>query len=135
MISIPVTIAKRTFTSTTKRLDFAKIAIIGRIGSDLVEHTTNATNKPFLKYSIVSQASKKYQPNWFNVTVFDDNQVKFMEQYVIKGSKVYIEADVTQNKYEKEDGTTGFSFNFVQRQINLLQTPRNATASEDGNNN
>lgn len=111
---------KRTFSQTTRKLDFAKMTIIGRIGNDLASQQ-GAKGTPFLKYNIAVQPQKDAETNWFNVVCFSEQQIKFMEEYVRKGALVYVEANVRTSNFEKEDGSKSYGVSFIQKNINILQ--------------
>lgn len=74
----------RAFHASSKRMNFSKMTIVGRIGSDFTEYTSSNNNK-YLKYSIASQPRRDGPTNWFNITVFSDPQMNFLTQYVRKG--------------------------------------------------
>lgn len=121
---------RRAFSATARTNDFAKMSIIGRIGSEYQEFTT-ANDTRYLKYSIASQPRKDSNTNWFNVTVFNTNHINFMTQYVKKGALVYIEADASNYTFEREDGSRGQSLSLVQRDINLLKNPKALETEEE----
>ncbi|EJT43928.1 RIM1-like protein [Saccharomyces kudriavzevii IFO 1802] len=69
-------------------MDFSKMSIVGRIGSEFTEHTS-ANNNRYLKYSIASQPRREGQTNWYNVTVFNEPQINFLTEYVRKGYVIF----------------------------------------------
>ncbi|SCW03143.1 LAFE_0G03906g1_1 [Lachancea fermentati] len=103
----------RAFHASSKRMNFSKMTIVGRIGSDFTEYTSSNNNK-YLKYSIASQPRRDGPTNWFNITVFSDPQMNFLTQYVRKGALVYVEADAANYSFEREDGSKGTSLSLVQ---------------------
>ncbi|CCH60801.1 hypothetical protein TBLA_0D03010 [Henningerozyma blattae CBS 6284] len=110
----------RQLHASARALDFAKMSIVGRIGTDFSEHTTG-NDKRYIKYSIAAQPRRDGQTNWFNVTVFNEPQINFLTQYVRKGALVYIEADASNYTFEREDGSRGISLSLVQREVNMLR--------------
>lgn len=74
----------RQLHATARKLDFSKMTIIGRIGSDFTEYTSTNDRK-YLKYSIASQPRKDGSTNWFTITVFNEPQINFLTNYVRKG--------------------------------------------------
>ncbi|KAI8383395.1 probable Single-stranded DNA-binding protein RIM1, mitochondrial [Nakaseomyces glabratus] len=116
----------RQFHATARKLDFSKMSIVGRIGSEFTENTS-ANNHRYLRYSIASQPRKDGQTNWYNITVFNEPQINFLTQYVRKGALVYVEADAANFTFEREDGTKGTTLSLVQKDFNLL---RNGKAEE-----
>lgn len=120
---------QRGFHATSRKLDLSKMTIVGRIGSELTEYTSQNNNR-YLKYSIASQPRKDGQTNWFNLTVFNDSQINFLTQYVRKGALVYVEADASNYTFEREDGSRGTVLNLVQRDIDLLKNGRTESTEE-----
>ena len=80
----------RSFHSTAKKLDFSKMTIVGRIGSDYSEFTSLNNNR-YIRYSIASQPRRDSPTNWYNITVFNENQINFLTNYVRKG---YVSLDL-----------------------------------------
>ena len=74
----------RSFHSTAKKLDFSKMVIVGRIGSEYSEFTSLNNNR-YIRYSIASQPRRDSPTNWYNITVFNENQINFLTNYVRKG--------------------------------------------------
>lgn len=125
----------RQFHASSRNLDFAKMSILGRIGSELTEFTS-ANNTRYLKYSIASQPRKDGQTNWFNVTVFNENQMNFLSQYVRKGALVYVDADAANYTFEREDGSRGTTLSLIQRDVHLIRNgkqPEGETTGETTN--
>ena len=83
----------RLFSSSSRHLDFSKMTIIGRIGTEFTEYTS-PNDKRYVRYSIASQPRRDGPTNWYNVTVFNENHINFLTQYVKKG---YVKTE--QNKY------------------------------------
>jgi len=44
--------------------------------------------------------------SWHNVTLFNDEQVKKMKNYIIKGSHILVEGRLAYNRYTSNDGIT-----------------------------
>ncbi|CAI4056664.1 hypothetical protein SKDZ_03G0940 [Saccharomyces kudriavzevii ZP591] len=119
----------RFFHATAKKMDFSKMSIVGRIGSEFTEHTS-ANNNRYLKYSIASQPRREGQTNWYNVTVFNEPQINFLTEYVRKGALVYVEADAANYVFERDDGSKGTTLSLVQKDINLLKNGKKIEDAE-----
>ncbi|AMD20339.1 HDL405Wp [Eremothecium sinecaudum] len=119
----------RQLHSTARNLNFAKFSIVGRIGSDFAEHTS-PNNVRYLKYSIASQPRKDAPTNWFNLTVFNDNQINFLTQYVRKGALVYVEADATNRMIDRDDGSRGYYLSLVQKDLQLIKNGKHPDGEE-----
>ncbi|ODV98101.1 hypothetical protein PACTADRAFT_47922 [Pachysolen tannophilus NRRL Y-2460] len=101
------------------------MTMIGTIGTDLVEQTTS-TGKNYLKYSIAINGKTKgvQTTSWFNIAVFSPTQVEFMQKYLGKGAKVYVEADASNTSFEKEDGSKSYSLMLFQNNIEAIKFPK-----------
>ncbi|CAR28239.1 hypothetical protein ZYGR_0N07320 [Zygosaccharomyces rouxii] len=122
-------IFQRGFHATSRKLDLSKMTIVGRVGSEFTEYTSQNNNR-YLKYSVASQPRREGQTNWFNVTVFNDTQISFLTQYVRKGALVYVEADASNYTFEREDGSRGTILNLVQKDFNLLKNGKTESTEE-----
>ncbi|GME68859.1 hypothetical protein B5S31_g304 [[Candida] boidinii] len=114
----------RSFSSTA-RTNMAKMQLIGTIGSDLTKQTTSS-GKPFLKYSIAVNSKSKGEQvaSWYNIAVFNEGQINYMESYLGKGAKIFVEADVQNSSYEKQDGSRGYSLMLFQNSFETLRYPK-----------
>lgn len=74
----------RSFSSSARNLDFSKMTIIGCIGTEFTEYTSS-NDKRYVRYSIASQPRRDGPTNWYNITVFNENHINFLTQYVKKG--------------------------------------------------
>lgn len=120
--------------STTTSTKMARMSLIGTIGTDLEKKTTS-TGKEFIKYAIaVNPKTKNDQlTSWYNVACFIPPQINFMNTYLGKGAKVYVEADVSNTPYEKSDGSKSMSLMLFQTNVEVIRFPKkadDATASK-----
>lgn len=114
--------------STSFKPQFAKMTLIGTIGTDLQKQTTS-TGKEYIKYSVAVNSKGKNGEavvSWFNIACFIPHQVQFMEKNLAKGSKLYIEAEAKNSSYEKEDGTKTFSLMLFQNNFEVIKYPKKA---------
>ncbi|GMM48499.1 Rim1 protein [Pichia kluyveri] len=115
----------RNFSSTIKP-KFAKMTLIGTIGTDLQKQSTS-TGKEFLKYAIAVNSKSKngeQSVSWFNIACFLPHQIEFMEKNLAKGSKIYLEAEAKNTSYEKEDGSKSFSLMLFQSNFEVIKYPK-----------
>ncbi|CCF59062.1 hypothetical protein KAFR_0G00290 [Kazachstania africana CBS 2517] len=119
----------RFFSQTARKMDFSKMSIVGRIGSEFQEYVSQ-NDKKYIRYSIASQPRRDGPTNWYNVTVFNEPQMNFLTQYVRKGALVYVEADAANYTYEKEDGSKATTLSLIQKDINLLRNGKSEESSE-----
>ncbi|GMG19195.1 unnamed protein product [Ambrosiozyma monospora] len=111
--------------STSFKPQLAKMQLIGVIGSDLTKQTTSA-GKDFIRYSVAVNNKVKGEEitSWYNVACFNENQIKFMTEYLGKGAKVFVEADVSNTPYEKADGTKALSLMLFQTNFETIRFPK-----------
>lgn len=58
---------------------------------------------------------QKEKTEWVRVSVFNQNLVKVCENYLKKGSKVYIEGQIETRKWTDKDGVEKYSTEIVLR--------------------
>lgn len=92
----------------------SKAILIGNVGQE-PEVRENKNGKRFATFSLAtSKASKnkagerEYKTTWHKVVVFNENIVKTVENYVEKGSKLYIEGELVLRKWEDKNGETRY---------------------------
>ena len=88
-----------------------KVILIGNCGRD-PEVRRTANGDPIVSFSIATSESwrdkatgeKKEKTEWHNITIFNEALGKIAEQYVKKGSKVYLEGQLQTREYTDKDG-------------------------------
>ncbi|WP_343115535.1 single-stranded DNA-binding protein [Ostreiculturibacter nitratireducens] len=58
---------------------------------------------------------RKERTEWHSVAIFNENLVKIAEQYLRKGSKVYIEGQLETRKWQDQSGADRYSTEVVLR--------------------
>ena len=56
---------------------------------------------------------RKEKTEWHSVVIFNENLAKVAEQYLKKGSKVYVEGQLQTRKYNDKDGNERYSTEVV----------------------
>ncbi|MEY8118097.1 single-stranded DNA-binding protein [Falsihalocynthiibacter sp. BN13B15] len=56
---------------------------------------------------------RREKTEWHSVAIFQEGLVRIAEQYLKKGSKVYIEGQLQTRKYQAQDGTDRYSTEVV----------------------
>ncbi|KAH3667290.1 hypothetical protein OGAPHI_002939 [Ogataea philodendri] len=117
--------------SSTARAELAKINLIGVIGTDISEAVTS-NGRPYVRYALAVDNKAKGNENtsWFNIVAFTDHQINFTKTFLGKGAKVYVEADVSNNVFEKDDGSKAVSWNLYQRTIEVIRFPKASSKLE-----
>lgn len=82
--------------------------LIGRLGKDPETFTTQA-GKKIVSFSLATSerwrdqnGERQERTTWHQVKVFNDGLAKVAEQWLKKGSQVYIEGQIAYRKYEKD---------------------------------
>lgn len=97
-----------------------KVILVGNLGRDPeVRHTQDG--KPIVNLSIATSESwrdrntgeRKEKTEWHRVVIFNENLAKVAEQYLKKGSTVYIEGQLQTRKYTDKDGVEKYSTEVV----------------------
>ena len=60
---------------------------------------------------------RKERTEWHSVAIFNENLAKIAEQYLRKGSKVYIEGQLETRKWQDQSGADRYSTEVVLRQF------------------
>jgi len=88
-----------------------KVILVGNLGADpVVRHTQDG--KPIVSFGLATSESwrdkgsgeKKEKTEWHNVVIFNENLAKLAEQYLKKGSTVYLEGSLQTRKYTNKEG-------------------------------
>tara|TARA_B100000424_G_C22630072_1_gene349291 strand:- start:146 stop:556 length:411 start_codon:yes stop_codon:yes gene_type:complete len=94
-----------------------KVQLIGNLGND-----PDILNEgKIAKFSLATSESwkdkqsgeRKTKTEWHNVVLFNEGLVGIVQQYVKKGSKVYVEGQLQTRKWEDKDGATRYTTEVV----------------------
>lgn len=97
-----------------------RVMLIGNLGKDPdVRHTQDG--RPIVNLSIATSESwkdkasgeRKEKTEWHRVTIFNEGIAKVAEQYLKKGSTVYIEGQLQTRKYTDKDGIEKYTTEIV----------------------
>jgi single-strand DNA-binding protein len=97
-----------------------KVILVGNLGKDPeVRHTQDG--KPIVNLSIATSETwrdrnsgeRKEKTEWHRVVIFNENLAKVAEQYLKKGSTVYIEGQLQTRKYTDNSGVEKYSTEVV----------------------
>ena len=97
-----------------------KVILIGNLGrdpeirsmpnGDRIANLSIATSETWRDKS---SGERKEKTEWHRVVIFNDNLVKVAEQYLKKGSKVYIEGSIQTRKWSDQSGQEKYSTEIV----------------------
>ncbi len=97
-----------------------KVILVGNLGKDPeVRHTQDG--KPIVNLSIAtsdtwrdkSTGERKEKTEWHRVVIFNEGIAKVAEQYLKKGTTVYIEGSLQTRKWTDKDGVEKYSTEIV----------------------
>jgi single-strand DNA-binding protein len=93
-----------------------KVILVGNLGRDPeVRHTQDG--KPIVNLSLATSETwkdrqtgeRKERSEWHRVVIFNEGLAKIAEQYLKKGSTVYIEGQLQTRKWTDKDGVEKYS--------------------------
>ncbi|CAM1505353.1 Fc.00g109900.m01.CDS01 [Cosmosporella sp. VM-42] len=121
--AVAPTTAARAFSTTSPR-SVARITIVGHLADTPEVHTTS-TGREIIRYAIASNSGSREnrKTSWFRVASFAEGPTKDFMLNIPKGSMLYVEADASTNSYTAADGQQKTSFNFIQRNVDVLKRP------------
>ena len=123
-----------------------KVILVGNLGrdpeirsmqnGDKVAQLSLATSETWRDKS---SGERKERTEWHRVVIFNENLVKVAEQFLKKGSKVYVEGQLTTRKWTDQDGVEKYSTEIVlsrfRGELTMLDgKPGEASATKGGAN-
>lgn len=97
-----------------------KVQIIGNLGRDPEVRTLNNGDKVVNMRIATSETwrdkqtgDRREKTEWHNVVVFNEGLVKVCEQWLKKGSKVYLEGQLQTRKWTDQQGVERYSTEIV----------------------
>src|SRR3974390_1588803 len=97
-----------------------KVILVGNLGADPEIRTLNSGDRVANLRLATSEAwrdrgsgERKERTEWHRVVIFNDNLVKVAENYLRKGSKVYVEGALQTRKWTDQSGQEKFSTEVV----------------------
>jgi len=88
-----------------------KVILVGNVGRDPEVRRLNS-GEPVASFSVATSETwrdkasgeRKERTEWHNVVIFNENLAKIAEQYLKKGSKVYLEGQLQTRKFTDKNG-------------------------------
>ena len=115
-------------------LGFNKVMLVGHLGSDVdLRHTADGqsyarVNLATTETSGKSEARKEYT-EWHRLR-FWGRQAEIADQYLRKGSRVFVEGSLRTNKWEK-DGQTQYETQVIVRHFIILDSRERGQSDGD----
>lgn len=102
-----------------------KVILIGNLGKD-PESRRFPSGGQVVSFSLATSESwrdkatgeRKEKTEWHNVSIFNEGLCKVAEQYLKKGSKVYIEGQLQTRKWQDKDGNDRYTTDVVLQGFN-----------------
>jgi len=93
-----------------------KVCLLGNLGADPEIRRSN-DGKPIANINVATSdtwrdknsGEKKEKTEWHKVVIFNEGLAKVAEQFLRKGSKVYIEGALQTRKWQDKDGNDRYS--------------------------
>jgi len=97
-----------------------KVILIGNLGKDPEVRRLNS-GEPVVNLRIAtsenwrdkSTGERREKTEWHSVVIFNENLAKVAEQYLRKGSKVYIEGQLQTRKWQDQSGADKYTTEIV----------------------
>lgn len=97
-----------------------KVILVGNLGADPEIRSLNSGDKVANIRIATSETwrdknsgERREKTEWHNVVMFDQNLVKVAENYLKKGSKVYVEGQLQTRKWQDRDGNDRYTTEVV----------------------
>ena len=118
-----------------------KVILIGNLGKDpevrsfqnggKVCNLTVATSE---KWRDKNSGDQKERTEWHRVAIFSEGLVRVAEQYLRKGSSVYIEGQLETRKWQDQNGQDKYSTEVVLRGFNSNLTMLDGKSDDQSDN-
>ena len=108
---------------------FNKVILLGNLGRD-PEIRSMQSGKKMASFSIATSKrwkdrntqEQKENTSWHNIVVFNEGLVDVIEKYIKKGSKIYVEGELSTRKYQDKDGNDKYTTEVVLQGYNSTLT-------------
>lgn len=106
-----------------------KVILVGNLGADPeVRHTQDG--RPIVNLRVATSESwrdrntgeRRERTEWHRVVIFNEGLAKIAEQYLRKGSKVYLEGQLQTRKWQDQSGNDRYSTEVVLQGFNCAMT-------------
>ena len=113
-----------------------KVILLGNLGRD-PDIRSMQSGKKMASFSIATSKrwkdrntqEQKENTSWHNIVVFNEGLVDVIEKYVKKGSKIYVEGELSTRKYQDKDGNDRYTTEVVLQGYNSNLTMLGSSSS------
>jgi len=122
-----------------------KVILVGNLGADPeIRHTQDG--RPIANLRVATSENwrdkatgeRREKTEWHRVVIFNENLAKIAEQYLKKGSKVYLEGSLQTRKWEDQQGQERYTTEVVLQgfnaQLTMLDGRRDGTGEGEARN-
>jgi single-strand DNA-binding protein len=118
-----------------------KVILIGNLGKD-PEVRRMQDGRPVVNLSVATSDSwrdkatgeRRERTEWHRVVIFNENLCRIAEQYLKKGSKVYLEGSLQTRKWQDQQGQDKYTTEVVLQgfsgQLTMLDRAGSSSSSE-----
>jgi single-strand DNA-binding protein len=123
-----------------------KVILVGNLGADPEVRQTQ-DGRPIVNLRLATSENwrdkatgeRREKTEWHRVVIFNENLARVADQYLKKGSKVYIEGQLQTRKWQDQSGQDRYSTEVVLQQyrgeLTMLDgKPRDGTSESDQRN-
>ena len=119
-----------------------KVILLGNLGRD-PDIRSMQSGKKMASFSIATSKrwkdrntqEQKENTSWHNIVVFNEGLVDVIEKYVKKGSKIYVEGELSTRKYQDKDGNDRYTTEVVLQGFNCNLTLLDSRSSSNTSQN
>jgi len=117
-----------------------KVILVGNLGADPeIRHTQDG--RPIANLRVATSENwrdrntgeRREKTEWHNVAIFNEGLCKIAEQYLRKGSKIYLEGQLQTRKWQDREGNDRYTTEVVLQGFNSTLTMldgRNGSAGQ-----
>ena len=120
-----------------------KVILVGNLGRDPEIRTLNSGDRVANLSLATSETwrdrnsgERRERTEWHRVVIFNDNLVKVVENYLKKGSKIYVEGALQTRKFQDQSGQEKYSTEVVLQkfrgELTMLDGRGEGGSREDG---
>jgi len=120
-----------------------KVILVGNLGADPDIRRLNSGDQVASLRIATSEnwrdrntGERRERTEWHSVVIFNDHLVKVAEQYLKKGSKIYIEGQLQTRKWQDQNGNDRYSTEIVLQkyrgELHMLDSRGGGSGGGDG---
>jgi single-strand DNA-binding protein len=118
-----------------------KVILVGNLGKDPEVRRTTAGD-PIVNFTLATSENwrdkasgeRKERTEWHRVVIFNEHLAKVAEQYLHKGSKVYVEGQLQTRKWTDKEGNEKYTTEIVlsrfRGELQLLDSRESGASRE-----